>query len=141
MFPVQYSQIIFVALIAAVPVLGEEIDANRPAAIKTKNVPPIPTTILDELAKYKHVRAAGFADWAPDGRGILIRTRFANSVQLHRVYEPVDAGNKSRSSRSRSEDGFFRVTRTVRCWSRPAVVAMRTIRSIGLTAGGLARAD
>jgi dipeptidyl aminopeptidase/acylaminoacyl peptidase len=88
MFPVRYSKIIFAALIATVPVLGEEIDANRPAAIKTTNVPPIPTTILNELAKYKHVRAAGFADWAPDGRGILIRTRFANSVQLHRVYEP-----------------------------------------------------
>ena len=34
------------------------------------------------------MRGAGFAGWDPAGKGILIRTRFGNSLQLHRVYTP-----------------------------------------------------
>jgi len=63
-------------------------DPNRPGAIETTGVPLVPQAIFDELHQYQDVRAAGMADWAPDGKGLLVRTRFGNSVQLHRVYEP-----------------------------------------------------
>jgi Tol biopolymer transport system component len=40
------------------------------------------------LRQYQNTRTAVFHGWAPDGRGILIATRFGNTAQLHRVYEP-----------------------------------------------------
>ncbi|MBC7853014.1 MAG: S9 family peptidase [Pirellulaceae bacterium] len=63
-------------------------DPRRPAAIETEEVPPVPAELQARLAQYQNLRAAGFAGWDPAGRGILIRTRFGNSLQLHRVYEP-----------------------------------------------------
>ncbi|MBW3671909.1 MAG: prolyl oligopeptidase family serine peptidase, partial [Acidobacteria bacterium] len=51
-------------------------------------VPVVPGEVFDRLSQYSNVRSAGFEGWAPDGRGILVATRFGNSTQLHRVYEP-----------------------------------------------------
>jgi dipeptidyl aminopeptidase/acylaminoacyl peptidase len=65
-----------------------DADPLAPPAIETREVPPIPPEFAARLSQYQNTRAAGFAGWSPDGKGILIRTRFGNSVQLHRVYEP-----------------------------------------------------
>ena len=66
----------------------EAADPRRPAAVETLEVPVIPGEIFERLRQYRNVREAGFAGWSPDGKGILIRTRFGNSAQLHRVYQP-----------------------------------------------------
>lgn len=63
-------------------------DSRRPPAIAAAGVPPIPDELWETLSKYENVRSASFAGWSPDGEGILIQTRFGNSAQLHRVYEP-----------------------------------------------------
>jgi dipeptidyl aminopeptidase/acylaminoacyl peptidase len=63
-------------------------DARRPPAVRTTDVPVIPDDVAEQLLQYQNVRAAAFRGWAPDGDGILIATRFGNSSQLHRVYEP-----------------------------------------------------
>ncbi len=65
-----------------------EVDPRRPAAIATENVPPVPPELFDQLNRYENVRTATFSGWAPDGQGMLVATRFGNSTQLHRVYEP-----------------------------------------------------
>lgn len=65
-----------------------ESEIAKPAAIQTQDVPPIPAEFAARLSQYQNVRSASFAGWSPDGKGILIRTRFGNSSQLHRVYEP-----------------------------------------------------
>jgi dipeptidyl aminopeptidase/acylaminoacyl peptidase len=77
-------------IIAAVSsvVRAADADALKPAAIQTEDVPPIPAAFAARLLQYQNTRPAGFAGWSPDGKGILIRTQFANSLQLHRVYEP-----------------------------------------------------
>jgi dipeptidyl aminopeptidase/acylaminoacyl peptidase len=68
---------------------GEEpSDPRRPPAIETREVPVVPPELFAKLAQYQNVRAAGFRGWSPAGKGILISTRFGNSVQLHRVYAP-----------------------------------------------------
>lgn len=66
----------------------EPVDPRRPAAVETGEVPVIPGEIFERLRQYRSVREASFAGWAPDGDGMLIRTRFGNSAQLHRVYQP-----------------------------------------------------
>jgi dipeptidyl aminopeptidase/acylaminoacyl peptidase len=66
----------------------EPIDPRRPQAIATSQVPVVPAELAERLRQYQNTRSAAFSGWSPDGRGILIQTRFGNSVQLHRVYEP-----------------------------------------------------
>jgi dipeptidyl aminopeptidase/acylaminoacyl peptidase len=67
---------------------AEPSDPLRPAAVHTEEVPAVPPQLAKRLQQYQSLRAAGFAGWDPAGKGILIRTRFGNSLQLHRVYEP-----------------------------------------------------
>jgi dipeptidyl aminopeptidase/acylaminoacyl peptidase len=71
-----------------VPLAAAVAEIPKPAAIETKDVPPIPAEFAARLTQYQSTRSAGFAGWSPDGHGILIQTRFGNSTQLHRVYEP-----------------------------------------------------
>lgn len=63
-------------------------DPFRPPAISVENVPVVPPEMIARLRQYQNVRSAGFQGWSPDGKGILIGTRFGNTIQLHRVYEP-----------------------------------------------------
>jgi dipeptidyl aminopeptidase/acylaminoacyl peptidase len=65
-----------------------QTELKKPTAIQTEDVPPIPAEFAARLSQYQNTRAASFAGWSPDGKGILVATRFANSAQLHRVYEP-----------------------------------------------------
>lgn len=73
----------------AVARADEPDDPFRPPAITTTGVPVIPPALIDRLRQYQSARSASFAGWSPDGKGILIQTRFGNTAQLHRVYEPL----------------------------------------------------
>jgi dipeptidyl aminopeptidase/acylaminoacyl peptidase len=81
--------------LAAIIILGcnlaafaADADPLKPPAIETEDVPVIPPAFEARLSQYQNTRAAGFAGWAPDGSGMLVRTRFANSSQLHLVDHP-----------------------------------------------------
>ncbi|HTI52524.1 MAG TPA: prolyl oligopeptidase family serine peptidase [Planctomycetaceae bacterium] len=63
-------------------------DPLRPPAISTRDVPVVPPELAERLRQYQNTRSAAFRGWSPDGKGILIATRFADTAQLHRVYEP-----------------------------------------------------
>jgi dipeptidyl aminopeptidase/acylaminoacyl peptidase len=60
-----------------------------PATIIAKNVPPVPRDHVGDLLPYENIRTASFTDWSATGRRILIRTRFAQSMQLHEVAAPM----------------------------------------------------
>lgn len=64
------------------------LDPRRPAAITTDGVPVVPGEIFAQLREYQNIRSAQFASWTVDGKGMLITTRFGNSLQLHRIQEP-----------------------------------------------------
>jgi len=66
----------------------EPVDPRRPPAIQVTGVPTVPPELFERLNQYQNVRTATFSGWAPDGTGMLIETRFGNTNQLHRVYEP-----------------------------------------------------
>ncbi|MGE5193248.1 MAG: alpha/beta fold hydrolase [Deltaproteobacteria bacterium] len=77
------------SFVASVPVaVADGDDPFRPPAIVTQDVPPVPAELMERLRQYQAVRSAAFRGWSPDGRGILIATRFGDTAQLHRVYEP-----------------------------------------------------
>jgi dipeptidyl aminopeptidase/acylaminoacyl peptidase len=67
---------------------SEEVDAVKPPAIVTRSVPIVPAELEERLRQYQNTRTAVFHGWSPDGNGLLIATRFGNTAQLHRVYEP-----------------------------------------------------
>jgi dipeptidyl aminopeptidase/acylaminoacyl peptidase len=83
-----WSRLALVVLVAFPMSASAQTDIPKPAAIETQDVPPIPADFAAKLAQYQNTRSASFAGWDPAGKGILIRTRFANAPQLHRVYEP-----------------------------------------------------
>lgn len=57
----------------------------------TQGIPPLPRAIADESARYGESRSAGFSDWHPTKRQMLISTRFGNTAQLHEVKMPGGA--------------------------------------------------
>ncbi len=64
------------------------VDPRKPAAINVENVPVSSPEVWDRVRQYQSVRSARFRGWAPNGSGMLVQTRFGNTAQLHRVYEP-----------------------------------------------------
>jgi len=63
-------------------------DPRRPVAITATGVPHLPAELVERLRRYQNVRSAFFSGWSPDGDGMLVRTRFGNTDQLHRVSVP-----------------------------------------------------
>src|SRR4028119_2418754 len=62
-----------------------------PRASVARNVPPIPRERVEDLLPYENIRTAATGDWHPTERKMYIRTRFANSLQLHEVAMPMGA--------------------------------------------------
>ncbi|MEX2111040.1 MAG: prolyl oligopeptidase family serine peptidase [Gemmatimonadaceae bacterium] len=54
-------------------------------------IPAIPANLAAEVRRYTEARSAGFADWHPTRRELLISTRFGNTAQIHRVAMPLGA--------------------------------------------------
>ena len=60
----------------------------RPPALQMDNVPQVPAALADATRPYLEYRTATFAGWNSADRSMLIRTRFGNVAQLHRVNAP-----------------------------------------------------
>ena len=56
-----------------------------PDTIRVEGVPPIPAAMRKALNRYQNIRSASFQDWASDGSGMYIISRFANVPQVHFV--------------------------------------------------------
>jgi dipeptidyl aminopeptidase/acylaminoacyl peptidase len=54
----------------------------------TEHLPAIPPALFERLNQYQNTRGASLAGWLQDG-SILITTRFADTVQTHRVRMPM----------------------------------------------------
>jgi dipeptidyl aminopeptidase/acylaminoacyl peptidase len=54
-------------------------------------VPQIPAKLAADVRRYTESRSAGFSDWHPVRRELLISTRFGNTAQIHRVATPLGA--------------------------------------------------
>jgi dipeptidyl aminopeptidase/acylaminoacyl peptidase len=65
------------------PVQREEV-GNR----VSENIPPIPPELIERLNRYQNTRGAALAGWTRSGC-LLIGTRFAETVQAHRVCQPL----------------------------------------------------
>lgn len=57
--------------------------------LRLENIPDIPAALAERTQQYQSTRSAGLLDWDPAGGGMLIATRFGNTVQVHRVEQPA----------------------------------------------------
>lgn len=62
-----------------------------PANLTAEQIPPIPASLMEELAPYTEFRTATLIDWHPTRREMLISTRFGQAPQIHLVTQPGGA--------------------------------------------------
>lgn len=72
--------------------LGPEADPaaegmRRIGNLEVRGVPEIPPALTERMQQYRNTREAEFAGWVGDG--VLIRTRFGDTTQVHRVNAPL----------------------------------------------------
>lgn len=72
---------------APTPPEGANIVA-MPESLLADGIPAIPRAITDGVGTYSEARSAGVVDWHPRDRSLLIRTRFADTDQIHEVKMP-----------------------------------------------------
>ncbi len=87
-----------VVLFASQPGAADPKSApGRPAATPPRRevgnlivdgVPDVPAHLAERAHQYQNVRSASFLDWDPDGKGMLVATRFAETAQIHHVESP-----------------------------------------------------
>ena len=80
-----------------------------------ENIPAIPLAIAEKANQYGEFRSAGFADWDPVKREMLIITRFADVPQIDLVKMPGGARTQSESS--------FLIARVARTMDRKATTS------------------
>ncbi len=62
--------------------------APKPAALVSDGIPEVPLELVEATRPYMEFRTAGFVDWDPVTRSMLVSTRFGNVSQLHTVKGP-----------------------------------------------------
>ena len=62
----------------------KEWRANQDQVI-LQDIPQVPASVQSALSQYQNIRFASFEDWHPNLKSLLIKTRFADVTQLHRV--------------------------------------------------------
>ena len=80
------------AAMAAAPapaVPGDWVKANDQLVVQ--GIPPIPTSVVQEVARYADFRGHGFVDWHPSRREMLVvhRKAGASTAQIHRLAAPM----------------------------------------------------
>jgi dipeptidyl aminopeptidase/acylaminoacyl peptidase len=79
-------RILFTFVLAIVAPLGL---AQMPANLVADGIPEIPEEVIASVQPYLEYRTATFADWHPTERRLLIRTRFGETSQIHRLDMPM----------------------------------------------------
>ena len=65
-----------------------DVSRSRWNNLVLENIPEIPNSISIRLQPYQNVRYARFLDWLPQDHGLLIRTRFSETSQIHSIESP-----------------------------------------------------
>ena len=55
----------------------------------TENIPEIPEELEERMNQYQNARGASPGTWRPDGKGMLMSTRFGETSQIHMINTPL----------------------------------------------------
>src|SRR5688572_7630507 len=78
-------------LVAASFLATATASAQAPPNLVIENVPAFPPALEEKVRPYLDARSATFLDWNPSRPEMLVRTRFAETNQLHVVKMPGGA--------------------------------------------------
>ena len=78
------------SVLGTVPVRAQ--DFLKPADnLVVEGIPPVPKSLVEQVAYYTEGRSAAFLSWHPTRREMLVSTRFGDTAQVHRVSMPGGA--------------------------------------------------
>ena len=85
---------LFALFSMALPTLPLAISADEPVLtpgdnLVIENIPPIPMSMVEQADRYTQFRTALLQSWHPTRREMIISTRFGDTVQAHRVSQPL----------------------------------------------------
>lgn len=80
-----FNRLIFVLVASGIATGAYGLERVEQGNLLMEDIPPIPQTISQRLQQYQNTRSANHLDWLPDGKGLLISTRFGETAQLHVV--------------------------------------------------------
>jgi hypothetical protein len=72
-------------------VLAQSSDLVPGDNLVSEGIPPVPASLVEAVGRYTEFRRAAFLSWHPTKREMLIRTRFAETAQIHQVQSPGGA--------------------------------------------------
>jgi Tol biopolymer transport system component len=98
----------FILFFLILPLLLSAQERKQSGTMVTEGVPAVPERIAEKMNQYQNVRSASFADWTPDGKGMLISTRFGETNQYHFVEMPGGARKQITFFREPVGSGMFR---------------------------------
>lgn len=78
----------FLIILLVTSTISAQQALEVPENLITENIPPIPSSLVEEVKNFTEARSASFVDWHPLKKEMLISTRFGNSSQLHYVKFP-----------------------------------------------------
>ena len=82
--------VIILATTAIAADLVQRREANNGNLIM-EDIPAIPDEVVNDLNRFQNVRSASFRDWAENGQGVYVSTRFGDVDQIHHVDIPGGA--------------------------------------------------
>src|SRR5450755_3943391 len=92
MVPLKSFGFLFCCLFISFILNAQKNDFITPATnLLVQGIPDIPQSIVQDARKYNEFRVALLDDWNPVKKEMLIRTRFANTYQIHLVKSPGGA--------------------------------------------------
>jgi len=80
---------IFAFIIIIISLLMGDVNSYRIGNIVLEGVPETPTSVAARLRPYQSMRSALFLDWLPNDGGMLTKTRFSETGQIHVVEMPM----------------------------------------------------
>jgi len=80
-----------IVLLAPFPAQAQQPVIAPNENLTAEGIPPVPVSIAEEVGRYSEFRSAVVESWHPTRREMLIRTRFADTYQIHLVKSPGGA--------------------------------------------------
>lgn len=68
--------------------LISQVEKREIGNLVIENIPEFPQELIERTEQYQNVRSAIFSGWDAEDKGIFIRTRFAETSQVHYVMQP-----------------------------------------------------
>jgi dipeptidyl aminopeptidase/acylaminoacyl peptidase len=88
--PMKIRLILLCCVLFALPGLSQDTRKEIGNLI-TENIPDIPADLKERMTQYQNARGASPSTWKPDGKGMLMTTRFAETTQIHFISMPGGA--------------------------------------------------